>query len=62
MAAVVAGSIGGATMCMYGEQMLMCSQSVQKTSVQLGIAVFPYTVIAAILAFIAYLVVGFVVY
>ncbi len=62
MAAVVAGSIGGATMCMYGEQMLMCSQSVQKTSVQLGIAVFPYTVIAAILAFLAYVVVGFVVY
>ncbi len=62
MAAVVAGSIGGATMCMYGEQMLMCSQSVQKNSVQLGIAVLPYTVIAAILAFIAYAVVGVAIY
>lgn len=59
MAAVVSGAICGATSCFFGEQMLMCSQAVEKESVDLAVVAFPYAVIGFVLTTIIYGILGF---
>ena len=60
MAAVVSGSICGGTSCFFSEQMLMCSQAVEKDSVSLARVAFPYSLICFVLTAIVYGVLGFV--
>lgn len=59
MAAVVSGAICGATSCFFGEQMLMCSQAVEKESVDLAVVAFPYAVIGFVLTTVIYGILGF---
>lgn len=59
MAAVVSGAVCGGTTCFFGEQMLMCSQSVEKKSVELAVCVLPYGIIAFLLSAILYGILGF---
>lgn len=59
MAAVVSGAICGGTSCYFGEQMLMCSQAVEKNSVDLATVAFPYAAICFALSAVIYGVLGF---
>ncbi len=59
LAAILSGGVAGATNCFYGEQMLMCSQSVQKKPFDMGICCLPYGIIATVITAIIYGIVGF---
>ncbi|MCF0146205.1 MAG: hypothetical protein HUJ73_06420 [Eubacterium sp.] len=59
MAAVVSGAICGGTSCFFGEQMLMCSQAVERESVELAPVAFPYVAIGFVVTAVIYLILGF---
>lgn len=59
MAAIASGAIFGGTACFFSEQMLMCSQSVQRPPVRVALCGLPYSLTAFALASILYLVFGF---
>ena len=61
MAAVVSGAICGGTSCYFGEQMLMCSQAVEKESVELAGVSFPYAAICFVITAVIYGVLGFII-
>lgn len=58
MAAVVSGAICGGTTCFFGEQMLMCGQSVERKSIELAPCVLPYGIIAFVLSAVLYIILG----
>lgn len=60
MASVVSGAVCGGTSCYFGEQMLMCSKAVERTSVQVARVGLPYSILAAVITAILYAIVGFV--
>lgn len=59
MAAIASGSVFGGTTCFFAEQILMCSQSVEKKPVELAFAALPYNVSAFVISAIAYLALGY---
>lgn len=59
MAAIASGSVFGGTTCFFAEQILMCSQSVEKKPVELAFASLPYNVSAFVLSSLAYLALGY---
>jgi Na+/H+ antiporter NhaC len=61
MAAIASGAIFGGTACFFSEQMLMCSQSVQRPPVRVALCGLPYSLTAFALASILYLVFGFLI-
>jgi len=60
MAAAVSGAVCGGTSCFFGEQMLMCSQSVEKKPTELAVANLPYSIIAFVGTAVIYAILGFV--
>lgn len=61
MAAIASGAIFGGTACFFSEQMLMCSQSVQRPPVRVALCGLPYSLTAFSLASILYLIFGFLI-
>jgi Na+/H+ antiporter NhaC len=61
MAAIASGSIFGGTACFFAEQILMCSQAVQRPPVRVALGGLPYSLLGFILTTILYLIVGFVI-
>jgi hypothetical protein len=59
VAAIVSGSVFGGTACFFAEQMLMCSQAVQRPTVRLAVGGLPYSVSAGVVTFGLYLAFGF---
>lgn len=59
-AAVFSGAALGSTTCLYGDGIILASQSVGVKPVNLMTAILPYAGIAAALSFVAYLITGFV--
>ena len=59
-AAVFSGAALGSTTCLYGDGIILASQSVGVKPVNLMTAILPYAGIAAGLSFVAYLITGFV--
>jgi len=60
MAAAVSGAVCGGTSCFFGEQMLMCSQAVEKKPTELAVANLPYSIIAFVGTAVIYGILGFV--
>lgn len=60
MAAAVSGAVCGGTSCFFGEQMLMCSQAVEKKPTELAVANLPYSIIAFVGTAVIYAILGFV--
>ena len=60
MAAAVSGAVCGGTSCFFGEQMLMCSQAVEKKPTELAVANLPYSIIAFVGTAGIYAILGFV--
>lgn len=60
MAATVSGAVCGGTSCFFGEQMLMCSQAVEKKPTELAVANLPYSTIAFAGTIVIYAILGFV--
>lgn len=60
VAAIASGSIFGGTACFFAEQILMCSQSVQRPPMRVALGGLPYSVTAFIGTTILYLIFGFV--
>lgn len=60
MAAIVSGSICGATNCFFGEQVVMCSQSVEANPISVVTFGLPYNGIAFLTSAILYGVAGFI--
>jgi Na+/H+ antiporter NhaC len=58
-AAIVSGSVFGGTACFFAEQMLMCSQAVQRPTVRVAIGGLPYSVFGGVITIGLYLVFGF---
>ncbi|MDR2457569.1 MAG: TRAP transporter large permease subunit [Clostridiales Family XIII bacterium] len=59
VAAIVSGSVFGGTACFFAEQMLMCSQAVQRPTVRLAVGGLPYSISGGIITIGLYLVFGF---
>jgi Na+/H+ antiporter NhaC len=59
MAAIVSGSVFGGTACFFAEQILMCSQAVQRPPVRVALGGLPYSILAAVVTIVLYLVFGF---
>jgi len=59
MAAIVSGSVFGGTACFFGEQTLMCSQSVERPPVRVALGGLPYSILGFVVTVIAYFIVGF---
>jgi hypothetical protein len=59
MAAVVSGAVFGGTACFFAEQILMCSQAVQRPPVRVAMGGLPYSVLGFVLTVILYLIFGF---
>lgn len=60
VAAIASGSIFGGTACLFSEQILMCSQSVERESVKVALTGLPYNLMAFASASILYLTFGFI--
>lgn len=59
MAAIASGSIFGGTACFFAEQILMCSQAVQRPPVRVALGGLPYSLLGFIISAVLYLIVGF---
>ena len=59
MAAIASGSIFGGTACFFAEQILMCSQAVQRPPVRVALGGLPYSLLGFAVTVILYLIVGF---
>lgn len=59
IAAAVSGAVCGGTSCFFGEQMLMCSKSVEIKPTELAAANLPYSIIAFVGSIIIYTILGF---
>jgi len=59
VAAIVSGSVFGGTACFFAEQILMCSQAVQRPPVKVAIGGLPYSVFGGVIAVGLFLVFGF---
>lgn len=59
MAATVSGAVCGGTACFFGEQMLMCSQAIEKKPTELAVANLPYSLIAFFGTILIYAILGF---
>ena len=60
MAAAVSGAVCGGTSCFFREQMLLCSQAVEKKPTELAVANLPYSIIAFVGTAVIYAILGFV--
>jgi Na+/H+ antiporter NhaC len=59
MAAIVSGSVFGGTSCFFAEQMLMCSQAVERPTVRLALTGLPYSLLGGVVTVGLYLIFGF---
>jgi Na+/H+ antiporter NhaC len=59
VAAIVSGSVFGGTACFFAEQMLMCSQAVQRPTVRLAVGGLPYSIGGGVITVALYLIFGF---
>jgi Na+/H+ antiporter NhaC len=57
--AIVSGSVFGGTACFFAEQILMCSQAVQRPPLRVALGGLPYSVLSFVLAAVLYLAAGF---
>jgi Na+/H+ antiporter NhaC len=57
--AIVSGSVFGGTACFFAEQILMCSQAVQRPPLRVALGGLPYSVLSFVLAAALYLIAGF---
>ncbi|MDR1068901.1 MAG: hypothetical protein LBL36_06640 [Clostridiales Family XIII bacterium] len=57
--AFVSGSVFGGTACFFAEQILMCSQAVQRPPLRVALGGLPYSIFAFALTAVLYLVTGF---
>jgi hypothetical protein len=58
VAAIVSGSVFGGTACFFAEQMLMCSQAVQRPPVRVAVGGLPYSITGGVITIVLYLVFG----
>jgi Na+/H+ antiporter NhaC len=56
--AIVSGSVFGGTACFFAEQILMCSQAVQRPPLRVALGGLPYSLLAFVLAAVLYLITG----
>ena len=59
MAAIASGSIFGGTACLFSEQILMCSQSVERPAVKVALCGLPYSFMGFGVTVVLYLIFGF---
>jgi Na+/H+ antiporter NhaC len=59
MAAIVSGSVFGGTACFFAEQVLMCSQSIQRPPVRVALGGLPYSLLGFIVTVVLYFIFGF---
>lgn len=59
MAAIASGSIFGGTACLFSEQILMCSQSVERPAVKVALCGLPYSFMGFGMTIVLYLIFGF---
>lgn len=60
VAAIASGSIFGGTACLFSEQILMCSQSVERPPVKVALCGLPYSLSAFAITVILYLLFGYI--
>jgi Na+/H+ antiporter NhaC len=60
VAAIDSGSVLGGTACFFAEQMLMCSQAVQRPPVKVALGGLPYSILAFVCTAVLYVIFGFV--
>jgi len=59
VAAIVSGSVFGGTACFFAEQILMCSQAVQRPPVRVALGGLPYSLLGFVITTVLYLIFGF---
>lgn len=59
MAAIASGSIFGGTACLFSEQILMCSQSVERPAVKVALCGLPYSFMGFGITIVLYVIFGF---